>query len=136
MDENKPPKDPDELIKLIDANLAIRDDKEKVRLKSELSWKWYEFFLLAGLFCFGIGTAATVIKGLPQENELLYRFMLLWLLGMLVMVVLTFEFLIRRYRIMRNAMLHVLTRNEAMSKEIKILRKHLKENSEESDAEE
>lgn len=94
-------REPEKIVTQIDAALLAREEAEIAALRDQLGTPWYEFFLLAGLFCFAIGVAATIFFTVPDDHEPLYRFMVLWLLGMLIMTLLTMEYLVRRVRALR-----------------------------------
>lgn len=115
----KLPRTPEELAREVDATLRAREEKEWARLRAELAGRWYEFFLLAGVFAFSIGVVATIILAIPSDNVALYRFMVFWLLGFVLMIVLTVEFLIRRYRTVRRVAMLLLARLKKMEKEHK-----------------
>jgi hypothetical protein len=97
------PREPVELIRQVDAQLLARERSEWATLRQGLAFHWYELFLLAGLFAFSIGLVVTIIFGLPADNEPLYFFMVLWSVGWVGMAIVCFEFLLRRYRLLRRA---------------------------------
>jgi hypothetical protein len=105
MEPELPPRNPDEIARQIDADLAAQEAKELLQLHRQLRLGVVEILILAGLFAFGIGMVATVIMSLPQENEALYRFKLLWILGFLGSVVLALNFLIGKFRVMRRLLI-------------------------------
>lgn len=111
------PRDLDQLTREVDASIKVREIREWERLRHGLRAGWKETFLLAGLFAFSIGLAATVIFGLPQENKRLYYFMVLWILGFAVMLTLSIAFLIRKLRVMRRIMELSIRRMERLEKE-------------------
>ena len=96
-------RDPDELVREIDARILLGERREWQRIRQELAFHWLEFLLLAGLFAFSIGLVVTLIYGLPAENEPLYFFMVLWSVGWVIVALVAFEFLIRRYRALRRS---------------------------------
>lgn len=107
-------RNPDELARQVDATIRVREDHELARLRGQLGSVWYEFFLLAGIFCFSIGVAVTILWAIPSENETLYRFMVFWLLGFQLFVVLALEYCVRRIRALRRTVEILLTRQRRL----------------------
>lgn len=109
-------RDPKVMIRDLETSIRLRDIREWANIKDALSMGFWELFVLAGLFSFGIGVLTTLIYAIPPENEALYYFMLLWCVGFIVMVVLAIEFLIRKYRVMRRALELTFRRLEKLEK--------------------
>ena len=120
---NEPPlsRDPRKIARDVDAQIAADDVAEWLKVGRGLRFRWYEVLLLSGLFSFGIGVGVTIVWAIPVWNELLYRFMVFWLLGFLVVVVFCFEFLIRRFRALRRFFELNLRRMEKLEQRVKEL---------------
>lgn len=114
------PRDPEELVREVDARLIAREKREWQGLRANLSFHWMEIFLLAAPFAFSIGLVVTIIYGLPAGNEPLYFFMVLWSVGWIIAVLVVLEFLLRRYRVMRRAIELVDRRLGRMEKKLEI----------------
>lgn len=97
-------RNPDTISREIDATIKVRQIREWGNLRAMLAVGYGEMFLFAGLFAFGIGLIVTVIFALPQENPKLYNFMVLWTVGFIGMLIITLEFLIRKFRAVRRAL--------------------------------
>lgn len=97
------PRDPDELVRQLDAHLLARERKEWQNLRNQLAFHWFELFLTAGVFAFSIGFVVTMIFGFTTENEELHMFITFWVVGWVAAVLITFLFLIRRYRALRRS---------------------------------
>ncbi len=111
-------RDPKKIVRDLETSIRLRDIREWVHLKEALSMGFWEFFLLAGLFCFGIGVLTTLVYVIPPENPALYYFMLLWTAGFLIMSIVTFEFLIRKFRTIRRALELSIKRMERLEREV------------------
>lgn len=121
MDEQPGSRDPRKIARDIDAQMAADEVAEWLKVGRTLRFRWFEVLLLSGLFAFGIGVGATIVYAVPVWNELLYRFMVFWLLGFLVVVIFCFEFLIRRFRALRRFYELNLRRVERLEERVKEL---------------
>lgn len=97
----RPPRDPGQLAREVDTTIRIRDIREWAELKDALAVRFVELAIIAGLFCFSLALVLTLVFVLPQENEPLYYFVLLWAAGYILTTVAAIEFLIRKFRAMR-----------------------------------
>ncbi len=111
-------RDPKQIVRDLETSIRLRDIREWVQLKDALAMGFWEFFLLAGLFSFGIGLVTTLFYIIPDENPALYYFMLLWSAGFLIMTIVSFEFLIRKFRTMRRALELSIRRMERLEREV------------------
>ena len=97
----RPPRDPQRLLREIDTAVKLREIREWEALREGLEVRFTEFSVLAGVFCFSLALILTLIFALPQENEAAYYTVLLWSVGYILATVVTLEFLIRKFRILR-----------------------------------
>lgn len=81
--------------------MKLREIREWEALREGLEVRFTEFSVLAGVFCFSLALILTLIFALPQENEAAYYTVLLWSVGYILATVVTLEFLIRKFRILR-----------------------------------
>jgi uncharacterized membrane protein YbhN (UPF0104 family) len=95
------PRDPQRLLREIDTAVKLREIREWEALREGLEVRFTEFSVLAGVFCFSLALILTLIFALPQENEAAYYTVLLWSVGYILATVVTLEFLIRKFRILR-----------------------------------
>lgn len=111
-------RNPEELMREVDARLLARERREWQGLRAELSFHWIEIFLLAAPFAFSIGLVITIIYGIPADNEPLYFFMVLWSVGWIIAVLVVLEFLLRRYRVVRRSIELMDRRMERLEKRL------------------
>jgi hypothetical protein len=101
MSPERPPRDPRQLLVEMDARLKVREIREADRLRRAVDTRWWEPGLLAVLFVSGIGVVFTVLQLVPAGNELLYGFIVFWILLHVVTVILCLEFLSHKFRALR-----------------------------------
>ena len=119
----RPPRDPKLLVRDIDTAVKLREIREWEALREGLEVRFTEFSVLAGVFCFSLALILTLIFALPQENEAAYYTVLLWSVGYILATVVTMEFLIRKFRILRRITELNNRRIERMEKQLAAMEK-------------
>ncbi|MCC5877726.1 MAG: hypothetical protein JJU11_16010 [Candidatus Sumerlaeia bacterium] len=109
-------RDPDELVRQLDAHMLARERREWQLLRAQLSFHWFELFIVAGVFAFSLGFVATMIFAFSAESEQLHLFMTFWTVGWIATVLIALMFLIRRYRALRRSMELVARRFDRIEK--------------------
>lgn len=111
-------RDPDELVRQLDAHMLARERREWQLLRAQLSFHWSELFIVAGVFAFSLGFVVTMIFGFADENEELHLFMTFWIVGWIASVLIALMFLVRRYRALRRSMELIDRRFERLEKQL------------------
>lgn len=125
---------PKKLLVEMDARIRVRDIREWEKLKRQVEVKWWESGLIALLFISGVGTIVTLAKILPDDNRLIYEFVLAWCVIFVLALIACIEFLILKFRALRR-MHEVTTRQiDNWEETLKAIRAYL-EAREESDHE-
>ncbi len=122
-------KDPDKIAKEIDLSIRLSEIREESKLKETLVPRFYDLTLLATLFTFGLGLALTMVFALPQEEDHIYYIWLLWGGGFLIITLICFEYLIRKFRVVRRVLEITLRRLEKLDRENKALKKMMKKSA-------
>lgn len=135
MSQNRPPRDPKELAREIDATIRARDVKEWLYLMDAVAPRFGEMILLAGVFFFALGLILTIFFVAPQENDTTYLLWVLWGCGYLFATTFAFEFVIRKFRTLRRMVEIAGRRIERLEKELKRLREEQEKAGEGEEAE-
>ena len=120
---SRPPRDPKEIVRELDATMKARDLREWAKLRGAVAPTVGEMSYLAALFAFVLGLILTLIFVLPQENEGVYLLWVLWGGGTAITAFLTLEFLVRKFRIVRRMVELQARRVERLEKEVQRLKK-------------
>lgn len=101
MQERAFPRDPERLLREVDASIRIREIEEWQRLKENVSIQWWESALVALLFISGIGIIVTIAKLIPDVPAILYYFILAWSILWILTLISCVEFLLLKFRALR-----------------------------------
>lgn len=112
------PRDPDRLLREVDASIRIREIDEAQRLREHLTVQWWESALVVLLFVSGIGVIVTVANLVPQSPPLLHYFILGWSALWVLTLISCVEFLLRKFRALRRM-------TEILAREVHLLREEL-----------
>ena len=95
------PRDPDELVREIDAAMRIRDIKRVLQWREQIELKWYEAGIVLLLFISGLGFVITIFKLIPQQNNALFWFVFFWFFLFTITLVAAVEFLLAKISALR-----------------------------------
>lgn len=98
------PKNPEVLVKEVDATIKIKDIKEIYRLKDIVAIKWWETLLVLILFFSGTGFLFTVLQTdylFPPDKSIILKFILVWFVILILTIIATIEFLLQKFRALR-----------------------------------
>ncbi len=95
------PRDPERLLREVDATIRIKDIQEWQRLRERVEIQWWESALIALLFISGIGILVTIAMLIPREPAALYYFILAWCALWILTLITCVEFLIQKFRALR-----------------------------------
>lgn len=95
------PRDPDELVREIDAAIKIRDIKRVLQWREQIELKWYEAGIVLLLFISGLGFVITIFKLIPHQNNALFWFVFFWFFLFTITLVAAVEFLLAKISALR-----------------------------------
>jgi hypothetical protein len=96
------PRDPDRLLREVDAAIKIKDIKNVIQFRDRVQLKWWESGIIILLFMSGLGFVLTIYKLIPAGNPALFWFVFLWFVVFVVTLVATIEFLLAKINALRN----------------------------------
>lgn len=100
-EHSKLPRDPDQLVRELDATMKIRDIEKLQRYRETVELKWYESGIVLLLFVSGLGFTITIFKLIPQTNAALFWFVFFWFLLFTITLVAAVEFLLAKIHALR-----------------------------------
>jgi hypothetical protein len=100
-DEEHLPRDPQRLIKEVDAAIKLRDIENLQRCRDSLEFKWWEGAIVVVLFISGLGFVMTIYKLIPATSSLLFWFVFFWFIVFTCTLIAAVEFLLAKINALR-----------------------------------
>lgn len=94
-------RDPETLIREMDAKNRIHDMKFLLRYREQLQGRWYDSGIVLVLFISGLGILITISKLLPSESTMLYYFVFCWFALFVLSLIATLEILLSKIEALR-----------------------------------
>lgn len=86
-------RDPDILLREVDAAIKIRDIKTFQRCRERIEIQWWESGFVLLLFISGLGFIITIFKLIPSNNPPLFWFVFFWFALFTISMIACLEFL-------------------------------------------
>jgi hypothetical protein len=96
------PRDPEKLLREVDAAIRIKDIKNIQRYRDRVELKWWESGIVILLFISGLGFMITIYKLLPSEGTPLFWFVFFWFALFTITLVAAVEFLLAKIAALRS----------------------------------
>ena len=122
-----PPRDPKMLLTEMSARIKIKDIEHLYTLRERVAVKWYESGLVSLLFVAALAFLVIVIQLLPNPNVVVWYFLVGSSVGLILIVTAILEFLLMKFRAMRQLYEHQSRLIEDLEKELVRLRTDLAE---------
>lgn len=113
------PRDPNRLLKEVDAAIKIRDIETVQRWRERIELQWWESGIVVMLFISGLGFMITIFKLIPRQNAPLFWFVFFWFALFIITLICAVEFMLAKINALRHLQEYEGRAMEAMRQQVR-----------------